>query len=104
MALEAIARVEQAEADAVRLKTEAAQKARRLAVIAEGEGEQALEAARQRAAARLQELDRQAEERIRAEADRIRAETESELSVLRARAENRLDQAAEIIAERFVSG
>ena len=43
-------------------------------------------------------------DRIRAEAEAIRSNTEKEMSVLRARAEDRLDKAAERIVERIVSG
>jgi|P1105metagenome_2_1110788.scaffolds.fasta_scaffold10576_2 vacuolar-type H+-ATPase subunit H len=104
MALEAIAAVEEAEAAAVRRKTEAAQQARRLTVLAQGEGEQLLEETKKKISAQLQQLDSDAEARIRTERDRVRGETESELSILRARAESRLDQAAEKIMERIVSG
>ena len=104
MALEAIAAVEEAEAAAIRRKTEAAQQARRLAVLAQGEGEQALEETKKKISAQLQQMESDAEARIRTERERVRGETESELSILRARAEGRLDQAAEKIMERIVSG
>ena len=99
MALEAIAAVEEAEAAAIRRKTEAAQQARRLAVLAQGEGEQMLEETKKKISAQLQLLETDAEARICTERDRVRGETESELSILRARAESRLDQAAEKIME-----
>ncbi len=104
MALEAIAAVEEAEAAAIRRKTEAAQQARRLAVLAQGEGEQALEETKKKISDQLQQMESDAEARIRTERDRVRGETESELSILRARAESRLDQAAGKIMERIVSG
>ncbi len=104
MGLEAITAVEQAEAAAARKKAEAAQQAKRLATIADGEGRQALEDAGKRVEARLRELDEQADDRIRTEAERIREETARELDALRAGAELRLDQAADRIAERIVNG
>ncbi|MBQ3276233.1 MAG: hypothetical protein IJH47_04145 [Oscillospiraceae bacterium] len=104
MALEAIAAVEEAEAAAIRRKTEAAQQARRLAVLTQGEGEQALEETKKKISDQLQQMESDAEARIRTERDRVRGETESELSILRARAESRLDQAAGKIMERIVSG
>ena len=104
MALEAIAAVEEAEASAVRRKAEAAPQARRLAVLAQGEGEQMLEETKKKISAQLQQMESDAEARIRTERERVRGETESELSILRARAESRLDQAAEKIMERIVSG
>ena len=104
MALEAITIVEEAEAAAAARKTEAALEARKLADAARIEGEQVLKDARERAGQKLRELDAEAEDRIRVEAEAIRSDTEKEMSVLRARAEDRLDKAAERIVERIVSG
>lgn len=104
MALEAITAVEQAEKDAARRKTEAAQEARHLAAVAEAEGEKAVEDAKAAAAARLRELKAEAEIRIRSEKDRVGEEASDEIAMLRSRALERLDAAAEKIVERIVNG
>ena len=71
---------------------------------AEEKGREAVNAARQKAQEVLREVDRQADERIAADTERIRAETKAAMDELRARAETRLDAAAQKIVERIVNG
>ncbi len=63
-----------------------------------------MEDAKTKAAARLQELKAEAETRIRSEKDRVQEETAEEIAMLRNRALDRLDAAAETIVERIVNG
>ena len=104
MAMEAIAAVEEAEATAARRKAEAVLQARQLLSSSETHGKEAVKAALQKAEDLLQEVEKEADARIAADADRIRAETNAEMDALRARAEGRLGDAAKKIVERIVNG
>ena len=104
MAMEAIAAVEAAEAAAARLKAETVQEVKQMTAAAEESGREAVNAARQKAQEVLRDVDRQADERIAADTERIRAETKAAMDELRARAETRLDAAAQKIVERIVNG
>ena len=104
MAMEAIAAVEEAEATAARRKAEAVQQARQLLSSSESRGQEAVKAALQKAESVLRDVEKEADARIAANADRIRAETNAEMEALRARAQERLGNAAEKIVERIVNG
>ena len=104
MSLEAIAAVEKAEADAHRIKADAAADAKRILAGAETAGREAIEAARRKAGDELKELGAQAEEKAAAEVAELQRATEDRKGALRAGAESRLDEAAGKIVERIVSG
>lgn len=104
MSLEAISAVEKAEALAVQLKADAVAKAKQLAADAEAAGKAAIEAARARAAEEVAARSAEANAKAEAETKELWNSTENQKAVLRARAESRLDQAAEHIAERIVNG
>ena len=103
MSLEAITAVEKAETEAARVKAEAAVEAKRIVAAAETAGREAIEAARRKAEEERKLLNTQAAEKAAAALAALQGSMDNEKAALRARAESRLDKAAEIIVERIVN-
>jgi len=103
MAMEAIVAVEEAEAAAERRKADALRESKLCVKKAEVDGAAAVETAQQKALGELKKLATEAEAAARADSGALIRDTEQELSALRARAESRLDEAANLIVERIVN-
>lgn len=103
MPLETLNVITQAEETAGRIESDAAATAKQRIADAGKAGEAAVKAARQRAEKELEqsrfELEQHGKEASMAKA----RETEMEKTKLRTRAEQRLDQAAQLIVERIVN-
>jgi len=104
MSLDALASISRAEENARQIRNNAAAEAKKQLRQAELAGQEAVQAARDKAEAELTELRRKADEKAKADAVQLAENTENKKAALRARAESRLDQAAMLIVERIVNG
>lgn len=103
MSFEAITNITQAETEAKATVAAAQAKAKQLVSDAEAAGKAAVEAACSKAEQELAELNRQARDKAKTQAQGLAGELENKKAVLRARAEERLDQAASLVVERIVN-
>ena len=103
MSFKAILTISDAEEHAKELKGEAETTAKERLAEAESAGRQAVDAAADKAAAELKELQAKADDKAKAEACELSATTENKKASLRARAEDRIDKAAELVVERIVN-
>ena len=103
MSLEAITAITEAEERARQKKADAAADAKRKIAQAISDGEAAVEAAAGKADAEIAGRMRTAEEKAKADASELAGSNENKKASMRARAESRLDKAAELIVERIVN-
>jgi V/A-type H+-transporting ATPase subunit G/H len=103
MSFNAILTISEAEENAKKIKAEADAQAKERLAAAEKAGLAAVDAAVEKAAAELKELQSKADDKARAEAESLSATTENKKASLRARAEDRIDKAAELVVERIVN-
>ena len=103
MSLEAITAITEAEERARQKKADAAADAKRKIAQAISDGEAAVEAAAGKADAEIAERMRKAEEKAKADASELAGSNENKKASMHARAESRLDKAAELIVERIVN-
>ena len=103
MSFEAITSITGAEAAAKATIAGAELKAKQMLADAQSAGKLAVEAAGKKAEGELQELNRQAADKARADAETVSGELENRKAALRARAEARLEEAATLVVERIVN-
>jgi len=103
MSFEAISDITQAEADAKAMVSAAETKARQMIVNAEAEGKAAIDAARAKADSELLELRKQADEKAKVNAQELSDDLENKKAALRAKAETRMEKAANLVVERIVN-
>ena len=103
MSFEAVSNIAQAEAQAKVTVAEAESKAKQMLADADTAGKLAIDAACAKAEEELKELSRQVSEKARAQVKGLSGELENQKAALRARAEERLEQAAALVVERIVN-
>ena len=103
LSLEAIKQVTQTEQDCAQRKLDAVQAAKRTVAEAEKAGQAALDARRGEAQAQIRALMADAEAKAGVEADAVRADTAKACAALKVSAEQKLEQAAELIVRRVVN-
>ena len=103
LSLEAIKQVTQTEQDCAQRKLDAVQAAKRTVAEAEKTGQAALDARRGEAQAQVRALMADAEAKAGVEADAVRADTAKACAALKVSAEQKLEQAAELIVRRVVN-
>lgn len=103
MSFEAINSITEAEARARELVYQAEQKARQMVSDEENAGLAAVDAALDKAASELKELNRQADKKVRSDSESLSNDAENRKAVMRSHAEARLDKAASIVVERIVN-
>ena len=104
MSLEAIQTISDAEAKAERVKADAAAEAKRAVEEAEKAGKALVEAALRKADTEIQALGRKVDEAAAIETDNSKKEAAAQENSVRIRAESRMNEAAQWILERIVSG
>lgn len=103
MSIDAITLVSEAETDAHRLQLEATADGKRRLAEAQQEGEETIKTALQKAAAELTEYRNEAGKLADEAVRKFCAETEEQKKALRAAAEAKLADAADMIVERIVN-
>ena len=103
MSLEAIKQVTQTEQDCAQRKLDAAQAAKRTVADAEKAGQAALDARRGEAQAKVKAMLAEAEAKAGVQADAVRADTAKACAALKQSAQQKLEQAAELIVRRVVN-
>ena len=103
MPLEAIKSISAAEDEARQAKLEAQQKAREAIEAAEKSGKAAVASAVARAETETADLKHLADQKAAENAVELASTTANRQATLRARAESRLDKAAQLIIERIVN-
>ena len=103
MSLEAIAAITGTEEKVRQMKAEAAAEAKRSIAQAQASGEEAIASAIKKADAEIAELMKKAEEKAKADASGLAQSSENKKAAMRAKADARLDKAAELIVERIVN-
>lgn len=103
MSLEAITTITEVEEKVKQMKADASAGAKRAIAEAQANGEEAIASAVKKAEAEIAELMRKAEEKARADASGLAENNENKKAAMRARADARLDKAAELIVERIVN-
>lgn len=104
MSLEAIRMISEAEEYAARLKTEAEAEAKQAIADADRAGKALVEAALRKADTELQALGRKVDQAAVVETGNSQKTAAEEEAAMRVHAEQRLDEAAQLILERIVSG
>ena len=104
MSLEAILAITEAEEKARQLKSDAAARAKQMLADAKTAGEEYLNAAVKKAETEIAGLTKKAEDKAKADATELAQSNENKKAALRAKAETRLDKAADLIVERIVNG
>ena len=104
MAFDAITMISQAEETARKERAQALSDARAAEAAAEEAGKKAVEEASARARKEIHEKLTEMEAAAAAAADQLTGETEKQIAAMRSGAEQKLDAAAELIAERIVKG
>lgn len=103
MSHEAIAAITGTEEKVRQMKSDALAEAKRSAAQAQALGEEAIASAIKKADAEIAELMKKAEEKATADASELAQSNENRKAAMRARADVRLDKAAELIVERIVN-
>ena len=103
LSLEAITSISAAEEEARQSKLVAQQKARESIEAAEKSGKESLAAAYIRAETEVAQLKRAADQKAADQAVELASTTATRQATLRARAEGRIDKAAQLIVERIVN-
>ena len=103
MSLEAIKSISAAEDEARQAKLRASLKAREDVEKTEKSGKDAIAAMVDRAESEIAELKRVSDQKAAEQATELASKTANRQATLRARAEGRLDKAAQIIVERIVN-
>ena len=104
MSLEAMETLAASEENVRRMRADAAAAAKQRIADARESGERLIAEAIQKSAEEIRELDRQSDERAKAEALELAGSNENRKAVMRARAESRAEQAVALIVERIVNG
>lgn len=104
MSFDAIASVSKAEAEGKAAQAAAEQRAKQMLAEAEAAGKAAVEAALTKAEAELSELRKETDKKAAASTAQVFDELENKKTVMRSRAEARLEKAASLIVERIVNG
>ena len=103
MSLDAVNKIREAETQAEQMKTEAAARCKQQIAQAQQEAEKAIAAARSKAAAEAEQVRLAEEEKLSAQLEEIVGNTQNKKAAIRARAENRMDEAVSLIAGRIVN-
>ena len=103
MSLEAIKSISAAEDEARQAKLRAQQNAREAIEEAEKAGREAIASMKIRAESEIAHLKRAADQKAAEQAVELASTTANRQATLRARAEGRLDRAAQLIVERIVN-
>ncbi|MCM1149154.1 MAG: hypothetical protein NC319_03565 [Butyricicoccus sp.] len=103
MSHEAIAAITGTEEKVRQMKADALAEAKRSVAQAQALGEEAIASAIKKADAEIAELMKKAEEKATADASELAQSNENRKAAMRARADVRLDKAAELIVERIVN-
>ena len=103
MSFEAIDKITEAETQAKKIVAGAESKARQMLEDAENRGKAALSAAGEKAERELAELKKQSDSKAVSDANALSGDIENKKAALRARAESRIDRAAELVVERIVN-
>lgn len=103
MSHEAIAAITGTEEKVRQMKADALAEAKRSVAQAQSLGEEAIASAIRKADAEIAELMKKAEEKATADASELAQSNENRKAAMRARADVRLDKAAELIVERIVN-
>jgi len=104
MYLESIVAVSETENRMRQMKADAAVSAKKRVAETKAEGEAMVADALKKAEAELVQLQHSADETAKTEAKSLADSNETKKAVMRARAENRMDKAVELIVERIVNG
>lgn len=104
MSLDAIKKVTETEQDSQARKTDALAEAKRITAEAARAGKERLELARSDADGQVKEFLRQAEEKAAARSGEIMTKSAADCGALRASAQTRLSEAAQLIVGRVVNG
>lgn len=103
MSLEAIVSITKAEEHIKQMKADAAAEAKRMLAEARENGEAAVAAALKKAETEIAELTKKAEDKAKADATELAQSNENKKAAMRAKADAKLDKAAELIVERIVN-
>ena len=103
MSFEAVSLITQAESEAKTLVAEAEARAKQMLSDAENDGHAAVTAAMEKAERELAELKKQAGSKAVEQAEILSESTENSKAELRAKAEQQIDRAAELVVERIVN-
>ena len=103
VSLEAMETLAASEEKVRRLRADAAAAAKQRIAEARESGERLIEEAIRKSAEEIRELDRQSDEKAKAEALELVGSNENRKAVMRARAESRAEQAVALIVERIVN-
>ena len=103
MSLEAIKSISAAEDEARQAVLQAQQKAQKSIEEAEKAGKESIASMAQRAELEIAQLKRAADQKAEEQAIELASTTANRQATLRARAEGRIDKAAQLIIERIVS-
>ena len=103
MSHEAIAAITGTEEKVRQMKADALAEAKRSVAQAQALGEDAIASAIKKADAEIAELMKKAEDKATADASELAQSNENRKAAMRARADVRLDKAAELIVERIVN-
>ena len=103
MSHEAIAAITGTEEKVRQMKADALAEAKRSVAQAQALGEDAIASAIKKADAEIAELMKKAEDKATADASGLAQSTENKKAAMRAKADVRLDKAAELIVERIVN-
>lgn len=104
MSFEVISAVKNAEEQAESIISGAKADAKQMLADVKNQGETAIAAAVARAESELVELRKKSEEKAESNSGQILGNSENKKAVIRAKAEARLEAAADIIVERIVNG
>ena len=103
MSLEAVKIIREAEEQAQQMKAQAAERCKQQLAQARQEAEGIIAAARGKAAAEAEQIRQAEEEKLSAQLQEIVGNTQNKKATIRARAENRMDEAVSLIAGRIVN-
>ena len=103
MSMDAIKSISEAETEARQAKTRAQQAAEQIVADAEKAGKESLTSMNARAESEIATLIRKADLEAEEHAKELASTTANRQATLRARAESRLDKAAQLIIERIVN-
>ena len=104
MSIEAMEILAASEEQVRRMRADAATAARQSIADARESGEKLIADAVKKAAEEVEALSRQSDEKAKANALELAGNNENRKAVMRAKAESRAEQAADLIVERIVNG
>lgn len=102
MPFDSIKQISEAEERAEQIKTDAVIKGKEAMAAAVESGKKAMEDAKAKAAEELKELQVKADAKAKTQMDELSSTLENRKAALQARADDRFDQAVELVVERIV--